>query len=282
VSEATWNRADAVTPWSTAGANGVPGDRAGQPADARTIYPYINDAKATVADWYGFDVTSMVQDWAQNPASNLGAALRVDLPEGAWGSAKDGFSVASADYPGSSVSWRPQLAIIYTQDPLTPTPTNTATATATPTHTPTPTATPTATATPQDGRIQGLVFVDANRNGQHDPGETGVSGRLLQLKHNGAVVNNVTSDANGQYAFEAVQPGAWQVTLNTPPNYQVTTAKGNPADAEVSAGTATVLEFGLAFGVTPTPSATPTPCAACNKPGYLPLILIGSGLSGEH
>ncbi len=37
--EASWLRADAGTPWSVAGANGIPGDRAGAPTDTRTIYP---------------------------------------------------------------------------------------------------------------------------------------------------------------------------------------------------------------------------------------------------
>ncbi len=218
--DATWTQADGATPWNVAGANGVPADRAGQPADSRTVYPAFTGSggtDATIADWYGLDVTGLVAGWAANPASNWGMALRVDPQEGApagggWDLVKDGFSIASSDYLTSG--WRPQLFIVYTQDPLTPTPSNTPTATATPTLTPTATNTPTATATPPDGSITGLVFVDSNRNGVHEAGEAGVAGRLVQLKRNGAVANNVTSDSNGWYVFDRVTPGAWEVDLN--------------------------------------------------------------------
>lgn len=155
VSEATWNRASASAPWTTAGASNVPGDRAGAIEDSRTIYP-----TSEVTDRYGFDVTEIVRGWAQNPSTNLGFQLRVQLLGGAWGSAKDGFAVASSEYPAAAIGSRPQLLVVYTEDPLTPTPTDTATPTRTPTVTPTPTqtltpsptmtatATPTASATP--------------------------------------------------------------------------------------------------------------------------------------
>ena len=192
------------------------------------------------SDWYGFDVTGIVAGLGGESRRPIGAWRCASTPqEGArWrrlGLAKDGFSIASSDYLIEQ-RWRPQLFIVYTQDPLTPTPSNTPTATATPTLTPTATNTPTATATPPDGSITGLVFVDSNRNGVHEAGEAGVAGRLVQLKRNGAVANNVTSDSNGGYVFDRVPPGAWEVDVSAPANYQVTTASGNPAEAAVSAG----------------------------------------------
>lgn len=282
VGEATWNRASGTSAWTAPGASNVSGDRAGVIADTRTVFP-----TADVTDRYGFDVTDIVRGWASDPSSNQGFELRVQLLSGAWGTAKDGFSVASDDY--SVVASRPQLMIAYTQDPLTPTPSNTPTATATPTDTATPTATPTATATPSDGQITGLVFLDSNKNGAAEPGEAGVAGRLVQLKRDGAIYGNVTTNDSGEYAFDSVQPGEWQVSLSTPPNYLITTASGNPAEASVSSATTTHVNFGLAAGTptptpteTLTPSATPSPTRTPCVPGqagcrgsYLPLILNG-------
>lgn len=285
--EATWKRASAASSWTTPGASNVPGDRAGVIADTRTVF-----ATTDVTDRYGFDVTDIVKGWANAPSANFGFQLRVQLLGGAWGSAKDGFAVASNEY--SVLGSRPQLMIVYTQDPLTPTPSNTPTASATPTQTFTPTSTPTptntATATftptptntPADGRINGLVFLDSNRNGQADAGEAGVAGRVVQLQRNGVIQGSTTTTADGHYAFDAIPSGAWQVQLSLPPNYAVTTGAGNPANATVGPGETTQVNYGIALAPTATPTLPATPTATTTRcvigqggctGVYLPLIM---------
>lgn len=263
VVETTWNRADAGALWAEPGAGNVPADRKGAISDTRSIYP-----TSAVTDRYGFNVTDIVKGWAADPASNQGLTLRIQLLEGAFGSAKDGFTVAGSEL--TTVNRRPMLTIVYTTDEYTPTPTATATATAT------PTATVTPTATPPVGPISGVVFLDDNRNGQRDAGEAGVSGRLVQLKRDGVVRDNVTTGSDGRYNFATVEPGAWQVALSAPPNYGITTAWGNPASVTINGSDRLAVNFGLALGasVTPTPTATRTPCPACQS-DYLPLILQG-------
>ena len=60
---------------------------------------------------------------------------------------------------------------------VTMTPTTTATASAQP-----PTATPSPTLTPATGDIAGIVWLDANGNGQPDTGETGLAGIVITLR----------------------------------------------------------------------------------------------------
>lgn len=263
VGEATWNRASNAALWTEPGASNVPADRKGAISDTRLIYP-----ASAVADRYGFNVTDIVKGWVADPASNLGVTLRAYAIEGTYGPGKTGFTLNSSE--AGTVNRRPMLTIVYTTDEYTPTPTNTATPTATATSTATPTATPPV------GPISGVVFLDDNRNGQRDTGEAGVSGRLVQLKRDGVVRDNVTTGSDGRYNFATVEPGAWQVTLSAPPSYGVTTAWGNPATVTVNGSDRLAVDFGLALGVTvtPTPTATRTPCPQCQR-DYLPLILQG-------
>lgn len=251
-SAATWLKADASTAWTEPGAGRVPDDRAGLAPDLRMIYP-----TAQIADRYGFDVTQIVRDWASNPATNQGLILRVDMMDGLYGPTWTGMSIASAE--GGTSDRRPLLTVIYTLDLPTPTPT------------PTLTPTPTATATPPVGQIEGVVFLDVDRDGVHAAGEAVLSGRLVQLVREGVIKDNVTTDANGLYRFGAVLPGEWEVALVAPANYQVTTAAGNPAPATVTEGSVTTVDFGIAYG-TPTPTVTPPPDRVRT---FLPLILRG-------
>jgi len=257
-STATWTLASSGQAWSVPGAEGVPADRAARVSDYREL-----SQKADALVRYGFDVTAEVAGWLANPAGNCGVILRsapVVYPE-AGGNSSISFGASETD-----VNRRPELILIYTiQDP-TPTPTNTPTITPTPTHTPTststatptetPTLTPTATATatPAHGQIEGVVFMDDDRDGQQDTGENGLPGRLLQLRQGDTVVDNVTTGGDGRFVFGDVAPGTWQVYASLPPSYVVTTLTGNPATAIVTPGSLIDLNFGIA----PAPTATPT------------------------
>lgn len=273
LNEATWERASISALWDRPGAEGL-GDRAATPSDERTVF---NDE--SIALRYGFDVTDIVTGWLAAPGTNQGFLLRSDPIDGLAYLASTGASVGASEI--SDQAKRPFLTLIYTLDEPTPIPSPT------PTHTPSPTHTPTATPTPEVGRIEGALFLDADRDGQQGAAEIGLPGRLIQLQQNGAVYGNVTTDADGRYAFAEVQPGLWQVLANVPAHYMITTGS-NPVSALVSAGSLVRVDFGLAEILTPTStptaSRTPTPTTTVSPTttatltrqlSYLPLIMGG-------
>ena len=87
------------------------------------------------------------------------------------------------------------------------------------------------------------VWLDANRNGAQDSGETGISGVTVKLLDaSGATVATTTTDADGLYLFDPIEAG----------NYSVTTA-GFPAGSIQTfdldgVGTANKASFSLAAG----------------------------------
>ncbi len=136
---ATWS-----SPWSTAGADGIPADREAV-ASSTTLIP------AEVGGWAQWDVTALVQDWVAGRAANHGLIMisRGDISREV--------AFASSNY-AEPATFRPRLCVKYFVLPatptVTPTPTTSATPTRTPTrtatHTPTGTSTPTVTLTPTD------------------------------------------------------------------------------------------------------------------------------------
>ena len=90
--------------WDQAGAEGVPGDRAGTPADSRQVF-------LLAPDRYGFDVTDMVRAWLADPGSNYGAMLRSAPAVADLLQYNDNFKLASSEY--NYVSDRPRLSIVY-------------------------------------------------------------------------------------------------------------------------------------------------------------------------
>ncbi|MBC7224753.1 MAG: DNRLRE domain-containing protein, partial [Anaerolineae bacterium] len=130
VTQATWNQAAVGNPWEVAGCNGS--------TDRETAFtdqvPWED-----INTWYELDVTDMVQEWVDNPASNLGVLVR------ATGATAVQYNVASAEHADPHL--RPKLVVAYRVGP-TPTPTSTPTHTGTPTNTPTVTPTGTITPTP--------------------------------------------------------------------------------------------------------------------------------------
>jgi pimeloyl-ACP methyl ester carboxylesterase len=258
---ATWNVPRTGGAWSLAGAEGAPGDRAADPTDVRQI------AMTGAARW-GWDVSALARGWQANPTTNNGVMLRSAPAVAAITGQNDLFYLASSESAD-----RPFLAVVYTIDTPTPTPSATPTATATPSPSQTPTATPTptpththtptptSTPTPLAGRIEGEVFLDGNRNGVHDAGETGMASILVWLKQGGAITDNVTTGRGGGFAFGQVLAGVWQVEVNLPPGYAVTTSEGNPVTVFVTAGSQIAVQFGLAPQPTATASPSRTPTA---------------------
>ncbi|PKO21868.1 MAG: hypothetical protein CVU38_12435 [Chloroflexi bacterium HGW-Chloroflexi-1] len=292
VGETNWDRASASALWARPGAEGVPQDRAATPADERTLF-----TDAGIALRYGFDVTEIVAGWLALPATNQGFLLRSDPIDGLSYLKTAGASLSASDI--SDANQRPFLTLLFTMDQPTATPSPTPTSTSPPTSTPTPTKTPTTTSTPtptfaptvtptpEAGQIVGILFLDVDRDGQQDAEEVGLPGRLIQLQRDGEVFDNVTTGADGRYAFAEVRPGPWQVLAGVPAHYVVTTGD-NPASVLVSAGTMVRVDFGLAQIRTPTATATATstPTATASptltptstpefRRSFLPLIVTG-------
>ena len=70
------------------------------------------------------------------------------------------------------------------------------------------------------GSIAGSVFVDPNNNSLRDPGELGIPGVVVRLTGRdlaGVNVNVVVvTDANGNYVFNKMRPGTYQLTETQP------------------------------------------------------------------
>ncbi len=70
------------------------------------------------------------------------------------------------------------------------------------------------------GQIGDYVWNDANGNGIQGAGESGVSGVTVRLQEcNGTNLASTTTDANGNYLFDAVEPGSYQVKFVLPSGF---------------------------------------------------------------
>ncbi|MEJ8851705.1 SdrD B-like domain-containing protein [Variovorax rhizosphaerae] len=114
------------------------------------------------------------------------------------------------------------------------------------------------------GSIGDTVWMDTNRNGYQDDGNTGVAGVTVQLKGAGAdgvfgtaddtTLQTTTTDANGKYLFTGLVAGNYQVQFsNVPAGYQLTTANyGNngydTADSDANQQTGRTDTIALAVG----------------------------------
>jgi protocatechuate 3,4-dioxygenase beta subunit len=108
---------------------------------------------------------------------------------------------------------------------------------------------------PVVGGLQGTVFLDPNRNGTRDTGESAVpAGTLVQLINptTGAVVATVPTDVNGNYVFTNVTPGTYDVRP-VPPAGTVATTLAVQRVGVVAGVTTTAPVIGFA-----TPEPIPT------------------------
>ena len=101
-------------------------------------------------------------------------------------------------------------------------------------------------------KIGNLVWDDTNGNGLQDASEPGIAGvdvLLTGTAGDGAVVNlGTTTNTTGNYTFENLTPGAYQVTFITPTGGYVRTAANDPdgtadandSDADLASGQSVV------------------------------------------
>ncbi|MCE7937340.1 MAG: hypothetical protein DYG90_01840 [Chloroflexi bacterium CFX6] len=127
-----------------------------------------------------------------------------------------------------------------------------------PTVTPPSGATPKATSKPGDdddddddehratterlGSIKGLVFTDQNQDGSLGPSEPGMSGVGVHLRGGGLDLYQVSS-STGQFSFDGLGAGEYDVFVQTGPEWKITT----PAlyKVKVNGDTVMGIDFGL-------------------------------------
>jgi hypothetical protein len=86
------------------------------------------------------------------------------------------------------------------------------------------------------GFLQGIAFVDTNRDLRLDPGETRLSGLTITLQDTlGRTLNSTQTAADGSYRFTNLGPGTYRVVEQPPGNY---IAEGTQVQNSVSTGTA--------------------------------------------
>jgi len=138
--ESTWYCAASGQPWGAPGCNDTTSDRDAGAVDTALV--------SAAGQWISLDITSLVQVWVNDPASNHGLALK-GISEG--NPAEYAFLTSNS----GRTELRPILRIEYSDAPtLTPTRTPTRTPTSTPTRTPTSTRTATRTPSPTRTRTR--------------------------------------------------------------------------------------------------------------------------------
>jgi len=66
------------------------------------------------------------------------------------------------------------------------------------------------------GSIGDLVWLDLNANGTQDPGESGMEGVQVLLFNESVLVDSIITDINGNYFFEKLYPGNYQICVEFP------------------------------------------------------------------
>ncbi|MCC7352226.1 MAG: DNRLRE domain-containing protein, partial [Anaerolineae bacterium] len=254
--EVTWDhvRPSLPLPWVSPGANGVPVDRSGTAVSITTIDNDIG--------WKSIDVTSIVQQWHEDPGFHFGFKL---MP-----GTQATFTAYYYSKETTEPSVRPRLEVFYVIGTATPTPTvsptasasppatSTPTTTATPTDTPTPTATPaaTATATSQPGRVMGVVFADLNRNQIPDEHEPRLADVFIQVKQGDTLIDQRATGPDGLYEFPDLAPGLYRLDAQDTPGYVLPL---NTHWVFISSQATVIWHFIAEPEGTPTPTPTATP-----------------------
>jgi len=92
----------------------------------------------------------------------------------------------------------------------------------------------------REGTLSGRVFHDANGDGSHNPGESGLGGVVISLAGNEVAITTTSGD--GIYAFDDVPPGLYTVWETDPQGY--TSSTPNEALVYVPPDGGATLNFG--------------------------------------
>lgn len=103
---------------------------------------------------------------------------------------------------------------------------------------------------PGTGTIIGTVFIDRNKDTTLDSSELGLGGVVINLLDNAnAVVATTTTDADGNYVFTGITPGAgYQVQQPTQPIAYGSSTPNSVAGINVIANGVSVIDFGETAG----------------------------------
>ncbi len=104
VDKATWMQAGPNNPWGVPGAYDIYSDYRPWPSDTIWFYESTPQSQFT-ARWFTYTVTSLVQNWIENPASNKGFIIKSHWPH------EITYQIYSSNY--WSPALRPRLQIIY-------------------------------------------------------------------------------------------------------------------------------------------------------------------------
>jgi len=81
-----------------------------------------------------------------------------------------------------------------------------------------------------------FVWHDRNGNGFQEPGEEGISGARVNLRKSGSVIDTTLTNNQGQYRFDNVQPGVYDVEFLQPVGYAYISPQGQESGALDSDG----------------------------------------------
>ncbi len=102
--QVTWFQAATGNRWGVPGVNDPYTDYRRWPSDEAQHYFWITREQQT-PQWFTYTVTSMVQGWVDNPASNAGLIIKATYPHETWQ------YICSSEY--WAAAYRPRLQIIY-------------------------------------------------------------------------------------------------------------------------------------------------------------------------
>lgn len=236
--EVTWNSAHDDERWGVAGAYSPHTDTSGVAAASTWL--------TRTAQWFSFDVTSLVQQWVADPASNKGYIVRTT------GGSNVEFGVASCRYAWDA-PLRPKLIITYND--YYPGDTPTATATATATSTPPVPWTPTFTKTPRP-TFTYTRTATRTRTATLPPTSTPTATATPSAT---ATPTNTSTPSATPTATRTLKPSFTPTETITPTPSETTTP--------TTTSTPTVT---LTSTVTLTPRVTPTACADAYEPDNTP------------
>jgi methionine-rich copper-binding protein CopC len=114
--------------------------------------------------------------------------------------------------------------------------------------------------------VTGNVYNDVNGDGVRQSGEPGLQGWTVDLMQNGSVVQSVTTDANGNYAFTGVAGGSYQVSEVVQSNW-VQTQPLYPTSYSFTSKSGHNLSS-LNFGDHASPALSPSAVIDNGQPGY--------------
>ena len=98
------------------------------------------------------------------------------------------------------------------------------------------------------GSIGDYVWVDVDGDGIQDPDEEGLPGVKVTLTDEDGNVKTTTTDENGKYIFEDLEPGKYEVSFEEPADYKYAPANQGDDDAKDSDGSDKPVVVELASG----------------------------------